>query len=261
MWNHFCKVWKIAPAPRQHLLDVLDNPDQLQQLCMDLAITIDAGLSFVTKTYSMEGDGDIVVDAYDTLQEVATAAALQNYPNTRAMASKYAGDEVQAEVLFQQARACVQPAITYFLMKFNHQESPLATVVRMFKAIRVFCPARARQLQPDLCQVDQLRLIPALDDDRTIQDLKDELPAFLVAAGNVEVCTDRLAWWKDQHHLSAWQKAATMVFCLVPSSAAAVERVLSLLQAAVPDRQSHHLEDHIEVMLQLQCNRGQKEYI
>ena len=145
-------------------------------------------------------------------------------------------------------------------MKFDHKESPLATVVHMFKAIRVLFPARAHQLQPDLHQVDQLRLLLALDDDRTIQDLKDELPAFLVAAGNVEVCTDRLAWWKDQHHLPAWQKAATMVFCLVPSSAAA-ERVFSLLQAAVSDRQSRLIEDQIEVMLQLQYNRGQKEYI
>ena len=53
-------------------------------------MTVEAGLPFVTKTYLMEGDGDIVVDAYDNLQEVATAAELQNYPNTRALAKKYA---------------------------------------------------------------------------------------------------------------------------------------------------------------------------
>ena len=100
---------------------------------MELAITIDAGLPFVEKTYSMEGDGEIIVEAYDNLQQLATSAALKNFPNAEVMAKKFAGDDdAAAEAIFQAALQCVQPAMTYFLQKFNHCDSLLFNMVRAY---------------------------------------------------------------------------------------------------------------------------------
>ena len=50
------------------------------------------------------------------------------------------------------------------------------------------------------------------------------------------------------------EKAARVVLCLTPSSAAA-ERVFSLLKVSIADSQVSLLEGHLEVMLQLQYSR------
>ena len=192
---------------------------------MELAITIDAGLPFVEKTYSMEGDGEVIVEAYENLQQLATLAALKNFPNAKAMAKKFAGgDNAAAEAIFEAALRCVQPAMSYFLQNFNHCDSPLFNMMRLFKAIRLFCPLAVRRLQPDLNHIYELRLLPALNDDVIIQGLKDELPALLVFAADVQASSSRLRWWSEQEKLPYWQSAAKVVFCLVPSLAAA-ERV------------------------------------
>ena len=146
--------------------------------------------------------------------------------------------------------------MTHFLQKFNHCDSLLFNMVRLFKAIRLFCPLAVRRLQPDLNHIDELRLLPTLDDDVIVQGLKDELPALLVSAANMQACSSRLRWWREQEKLPYWQSAAKVVFCLVPSSAAA-ERVFSLLQAVTTDSQARLFSDHLEAMLQLQYNRSQ----
>ena len=254
----FLNTLEACPATRDRLLGILNNEDMNRQLCLQLAVTVDAGLQFVTKTYELEGDGDIIVDTYTFLQEIATAAALRHYPNTKAMADKFAdGDANYSAQMFQQALECVLPAITYFLQKFNRRGSSLFEAVQMFKAIRIFCPAAARKIQLQLQHVDQLRLLPALNDDAIIQGLKDELAAYITAAADQETCPNRLLWWKEQSQIPKWQDAAKFVFALVPSSAAA-ERVFSLLEAATSSRQGRLLQDQLEVMLQLQYNRGRQ---
>ena len=233
----FLQDLEACPAARQHLLDVLHNEHQHKQLCMELVITINAGLPIVEKTYSMEGNGEIIVEAYENLQQLATSAALKNFPNAKAMAKKFAGDDdAAAEAIFQADLRCVQPAMTYFLQKFNHCDSPLFNMVRLFKAIRLFCPLVVRRLQPDLNHIDELRLLPALDDNVIIQGLKDELPALLVSAADVQACSSRLRWWSEQEKLPYWQSAAKVVFCLMPSSAAA-ERAFRFYKRRQPTRE------------------------
>lgn len=247
-----------CPTTRDHLLDILNDPQRLVDVQMQLSIVVDAALPFVRKTYLMEGDGDIIVDAYTNLQEVATAAAMKHYPNTHAMANKIAdGNANRFTQLVQNAEKCIQPAVTFFLRKFNQHDTPMFNTVRMYKAVRIFCPIQARKLQPNLGCIEELRRVPVLDNDDFIQALKDELPAYLVAVADLQQCADRLQWWNDQNSLPGWQKAARLVFTLVPSSAAA-ERVFSLLQAAASASQSSMLDDHLEAMLCLQFNRGRK---
>ena len=76
--------------------------------------------------------------------------------------------------------------MTYYLQKFNHCDSPLFNMVRLFKAIRLFCPLAVRRLQSVVNHIDELCLLPALDDDVIIQGLKYELPALLSSAADVQ---------------------------------------------------------------------------
>ena len=71
-----------CPATRANLLRVFQNSKDFEQLRLQLAITIDTGKMFVMKTYILEGDGELIVEAYSHPQEVATASALEQYPIT-----------------------------------------------------------------------------------------------------------------------------------------------------------------------------------
>ena len=111
-------------------------------------------------------------------------------------------------------------------------------------------------MQLVLQHVDGLRVLPALDNNITINRLKDELPAYIAAAEDVVINDDhsRLQWWKEQGMLPAWQSAAKLVFAMLPSSAPA-ERVFSLMQASISRLQRRMLNDQLEVSLMLQYNR------
>ena len=82
---------------------------------------MDAGQPFVSRTYLLEGDGELATQAYDYLQEVSIACALQNYPLTAALVHQMAdGDAALEQNLMSQAKQCVRPAIDYFRLRFNH---------------------------------------------------------------------------------------------------------------------------------------------
>ena len=89
--------------------------------------------------------------------------------------------------LERSAKACVEPAITWFLRKFNVD---LWDVVIVLKAVRLFCPVRIQWLKPTNALVESLRAFPSLDSDTTIDGLKAELPAYLAAAEDVVIPTE-----------------------------------------------------------------------
>ena len=247
-----------CPNISRRLREILEDPEQLKQLRLQLAITVDMGKPLVQKTYHLEGDGELVVEAYTHLQEVCEAAALEYYPRTLAVATELAeGDAAAIQAMMTEAKACVAPAVRYFRTKFNRQETPMYEVVRLFKAVRIVCPSQARQLRLTANDVTALRILPALDDDGTITQLIEELPAYVVAAADAVIDADssRLDWWRNQTRLPGWSRVARIVYALLPSSAPA-ERVFSLLEAAVNKRQASLLGDHLEASLMLQYNRG-----
>ena len=105
-------------ANRDRLLAILNGPQRSVELWTQLAIVMDAASPFVRKTYLMDGDGDTVVDAYNNLQEIATATVLRHYPNARAMVKKIAdGIEDRYTELIQQAERCIQPAVNFLSEK------------------------------------------------------------------------------------------------------------------------------------------------
>ena len=124
----------------------------------------------------MEGDGDIIVDAYNHLQEVCTAAAAVSYPNTKAVTIQLAKLDVESARLFENAKAYARPALQYFRRQFNREDGDLFRISSAYKAQRVFCPKRARQLRPSAASLEGLRSIPALDRGAIIGGLQEEIP-------------------------------------------------------------------------------------
>ena len=133
--------------------------------------------------------------------------------------------------------------------------SPLP--VCAFKSARLCCPIYVKGAQPIPDSVDQLQIFPVLDDDETINHVKDKFAASKVAAADVPKDSDCLQWWKVQEALPAWRGAARVVMTIPPSSAAA-ERVFSLLAAAITKQQACLLKDQTELRIMLLYNRGHK---
>ena len=107
----------------------------------------------------------------------------------------------------------------------------------------------------------QCRLFPFLDDNVTVNALKQELPAFRAAAEDV-TGVDPAKWWKNHaDELPSWSSAAAKVLLVQPSSAAA-ERVFSLLQQAFQHQQDQALEDYcktyVEASIMVQYNGRKK---
>ena len=156
--------------------------------------------------------------------------------------------------LEQQAKACVQPAIDWFLRKFNVQ---LYNTVSVFKAGRFMCPVSVQWLKPTQQSVEALRIFSFLDDDRIINGLKAELPAYLAATEDVVINTEeRKVEWLHNHkdQLPHWASAVKKVLLVQPSSAAA-ERVFSILSSSFNDQQEHALVDYLQASVMTQYNK------
>lgn len=75
---------------------------------MELSVTIDAALPFVTATYALEGDEPLALNCYETISALDAAARHAYYPNTIAVACRLSAGNVQMErELLQHAKSCV----------------------------------------------------------------------------------------------------------------------------------------------------------
>lgn len=177
-----------------------------------------------------------------------------HFLNVHAVAAAIAEENPVQNVaaLEEQAKACVQPAIDWFLRKFNVQ---LYNTVSAFKAARCKCPVSVQWLKPSQQSVEALQIFPFLDDDDwIINGLKDELPAYLAASEEVVINTEdrKVKWWHDhKDQLPHWASAAKKVLLMQPSSAAA-EKVFSILNS---DRQEHALVDYLQASVMTQYNK------
>ena len=158
-------------------------------LKLELAATIDVGEHFVKATYFLEGDGPLVFACYEKLSAFSQFCQAPCFPNVRAIATAIAEEDPGQNVtaLERSTKACVEPAITWFLRNFNVDLYDVAVV---FKAARLFCPVRIQWLKPTNALVESLRAFPFLDSDTTIDGLKAELPAYLAAAEDVVIPTE-----------------------------------------------------------------------
>lgn len=246
----------VSPQLLPQLQAIFFDPERVVNLKLKLAITSDVGEHFVKATYYLEGDGPLVLSCYEKLHVVAQACQVPQFPNVRAVAAAIAEENPAQNVatLEQQAKACVQPAIDWFLRKFNVQ---LYNTVLAFKAARYMCPVSVQWLKPTQHSVETLRIFPFLNDDGIINDLKAELSAHLAATEDVVIDTEerKVKWWHDhKDQLPHWASAAKKVLLVQPSSAAA-ERVFSFLNSSFNDQQEHTLVDYLQASVMTQYNK------
>ena len=91
--HQFLVTLQSSLSGRSHLLAVFEDQQQLNSLKLELAITVDAAKPFVRKTYTLEGEGPLALEAYCHLKEVATTAVQKHYPNTSAIAAVITDDD------------------------------------------------------------------------------------------------------------------------------------------------------------------------
>lgn len=240
----------ISPATRSKLLQILSDPLENSRLKVELAVVIDLGKHFVEATYTLEGDGPLVVDCYETIVKLRAVIHSNNYPNTLAVIREFGQPPAIEQQWHTYALQCVAPGIQYFHAKYGKDsEKPLA----VFKAARLFSPIRIHEIQPTASDLDQLKVFPFLDDP-ILPNLKTELPSYLAKASQVHGEFNILEWWKlHENELPNWASTAKKVILIQPSSAAA-ERVFSLLNNSFNDKQHSCLEDYIESSIMLQYN-------
>ena len=124
-----------------------------------------------------------------------------------------------------------------------------------FKAARLFCPSKVKELKPSAGDVDDLKAFPFLEG--CLDGLKAELPTYLALATDVDPSVDSLEWWKSHREsdgLSNWLSAAQKLFLIQPSSASS-ERVFSILKRSFGDQQNNSLEDYVEATVMSQFNK------
>ena len=153
---------KFAPQIVPQIRETLSDQESRINLQLQLAAIVDVGHHFVTATYYLEGDGPLVFSCYEKLQAVAEACRVPLFPNVRAVSTAIATEDPTQNVatLEQRARACVDPAIQWFLRKFNVQ---LYDLVAAFKAARIMCPLAVQWMRPTAATVSALRIFPFLN--------------------------------------------------------------------------------------------------
>ena len=105
-----------------------------------MAITVDALESFVKCTYDLEGDGALVLVAYERIRALFHHVSLEHYPNVIAVAKDLSGSNSTHELqLITYAKCCVASAYQYFKEKF---ENDLKPVLEVFATARYFSPTK-----------------------------------------------------------------------------------------------------------------------
>ena len=250
----------IAPATRQHLVDIFDNPDDAADLELELAVLIDGGVHFVSATYYLEGDGPLIFSCYERLAAISHAVMIESYPNTEALARRRAdGNAAVFNQLMAKAKACIMPGLRFFQQKFSHE---FYTVVRAFRSARLCDPVQVQQLRPTIASLEELRNFGFLD-DIVIAGLARELPHYLATTEGTQVATEeeKVQWWaRNEANLPYWSAVVKKILLVQPSSASA-ERVFSIMKNFFSSKQESALEETVEAAVMLCYNRNQRKKI
>ena len=241
------------PSTARKLLATVEDSASLRKLQMELAVTVDTMEPFVRATYDLEGDGPLVLYAYQKISSLYAHIALAHHPNVVAVADNIAqGSASRKMQLVNYANTCYPLAYSYFKEKFDVD---LKNAMEAFKAARYFLPCKIDELRPSISDIDSLKSFPFLD-STLIADLKAELADYTAAAEGVVESVNPLDWWKakeENNSLLKWAQALKLVLLVQPSSGAA-ERVFSLLNNSFNTRQESALEDYIQLSVMLQYN-------
>ena len=81
----------ISPALHRHLLEIFGDHQDSQDLRLELAAVVYAGVHFVSAAYYLAGDTPLIFSCYKRFCSVASAVAVDHYSNTTAIAREIAG--------------------------------------------------------------------------------------------------------------------------------------------------------------------------
>ncbi len=182
------------PPSKLKLLEILHDSPKNRKLQMKLAMTIDAGEPFVKAAYR---DGPHIFSAYEEINALTASISTQFYTNTIGVARKLSSNPVQQQQLIDYSKSCVQPAYSYFNVKFGHD---LKQTVEAFKYARFFDPTKMTELKPFCNDIDQLKVFPFFNSDDKLDELKAELPTYLAKADGVSPEMDKLDWWRKHEN-------------------------------------------------------------
>ena len=74
---------------------------------MELAAVVDYGEPFVKATYSLEGDGPLVLSCYEMVQEVVASIKVENVPNLQAVIVQLSQHIAVQQQLKAYAKQCI----------------------------------------------------------------------------------------------------------------------------------------------------------
>ena len=75
----------LSAATRAKILEILHDPQQLLFLRVELSAIVDMGVHFVRATYSLEGDGLLVLKCYEEICKIRAVITAECYPNLQAV--------------------------------------------------------------------------------------------------------------------------------------------------------------------------------
>ena len=219
-----------------------------QQLHMELAIMVDFGMKITEAIYELEGDGFLVLKAYNMIKGLEKRLQLlaegdtASCPNTLIMA-RTTGEETKH---LKHAREMFKTANDYF----KDQLGKLEPQMNIFKAARLFSPRYVASGPCNPSAVEDLRAISIFNVPTVINKLKQELPDYHTLAESCQSGTNLLAWPRVSGQIPTWAWACKIVMLCQPSSGAA-ERVFATLRTAIGEQQQAALEDYQAVSVML----------
>ena len=123
--NAFLNNDSLPPTTSSKLLDILNDLPKCRKLKTELGITVDSMESFVKATYVLEGDSALALVAYERFSMLYSVISTLMYMPWQSLSG---GDPTREQQLVAYAKACVQPAYSYFESKFDHALRPTLLV-------------------------------------------------------------------------------------------------------------------------------------
>ena len=204
----FLRQQDIGTATHTKLLAIINNPQALALLKVELSAVVDIGTYFVKATYTLEGDGVLVVSCYEEILKIRAAITSRYYPNLQAVTRELCPNPQAQQQMTIYGLSCVQPGIDYFEQTLgNDSRHPVAA----FKVARLFNPVKVKEMQPKAADLDALTAFPFLSQEN-LHHLKEELPVYLAKVVDISQSISLLEWWKDNSaDLPFWSSAASKV--------------------------------------------------
>lgn len=173
------------------------HSDLIQQSSLQIRVEQAAMMEmekFVKATYTLEGDGALVFVAFRQLEELRQFIHVQNFPTlTRVVQQLFPVNVVEQQRWYLYGlREFLIPGFQYYL-ETSTNDAIVSRSIQVFQAAQLFNPRVVKTSRTVAADIDWIGAVPFLNDDKTIQSLKDELPAYLAIVGNIPDDFDALA--------------------------------------------------------------------